>query len=585
MEQKNFHLNKWKKQHGADSTLRTLTGPLKRNYLDTRKHLYLLRKNYYRVMNKVAIHHPKVILQFTDQTVLLSHRPRTGSPKVPTIAFTTLRNHSLAILCMACTGQSGYVALAQVPMSQNFAGGNPAPSNAPLPNAPDAPISHAVMRGAIPPGDQPLVLPRNFRIAPASMQSDLPSKLSYGFGSLFSVRDLIEPLLIAGVPNLTTPPQRPTDALLGGHPWDVYTDEMQVWGSQNETTIRYHLRRAEVGLATVETRQLTSNLVLPLLLHQQAQFIPAPSSATFGEHMMNAATSIVLTRSDTGAVVPNYSKLGGTVLAGFLAKSFYAKELQAPELGTTHFAMKYIGYSLAGDLATNTVHEMIRAARQPETQMYEIHGRATEDSYYPLSMGGKTMYWLHSTYSPRNFFTGLVLASNPSVPSMPKDPVPNDPKTWDKQPTYVDAFNYYGPAMFTWKETVETKARQFGRRFGGGLSEVESQDLLQNFLIPIAFNMDPRYIPYGDGHTAGERFGHAFTSLVVGHNDDGKQTINLPVLGGTAGAAVLAQQVYYPALGVPQMGSNSLLIRTIGFNLLADGILNTFSEFFGHRTY
>lgn len=479
----------------------------------------------------------------------------------------------------------GSLALAQESGSSMFGGHASPPPSSTSASLPDAPVGTAPMvRGAMSKGEQPLVLPRNYQIAFASSRSNLPAKVRYYLGSTWSIRNLAEAFLIAGIPNITPAPPMPAGMDFNSS-WDIYTDQITRWGKQNEVTMRYHLHRMDVGLATVETRDLASNLVLPVLLHQQAQFIPAPLDASFSERMANAAESIVITQNDMGRRVPNYSKLGGTVAAALMAKEFYASALDAPELSTGRFALKYVGYSLLGDLATNTAHELIRSARVPEMQMYETNGRSTEDSYYPLSIGGKAIYWLHSTYSPRIFLTAGFIASLPSIPKRPVEPLQGNPSTWGIYPSYDEADVAYGSAMYAWKDSIEVKSRQLGRRFGGGLAEVESQQLLQNFIIPEAFGMDPRYIPLGNGHTAGQRTAHAFSSLFIGHMDSGNKTINLPVLGGTMGAAFAAKEIYYPQIGTPELATTSLLMRTVGLNLAADGLFNVLSEFFGHRSY
>ena len=500
--------------------------------------------------------------------------------------LTSLRQSRLLWIAIACSGAAAH---AQSPGASSFLGSSGyAPSAVSLPNAPEPGNVHTpatpIVRAVMPPAEQPFVLPRNFHIAPAATSSDTPEKISYYLSSTWSVRNLIEAMLIAGIPNISSAPVVPRGAFGGEDGFNAYSNAIQTWGSQNETVLRYHARRFEVGLTTAETRDLASNLALPLLLHQQAQYIPAPADAAFSDRMANAAESIVVTRNDDGMLVPNYSKLGGTVIAAFVGKSL-ADTLGAPELNTGHFVEKYVGYSLLGDLATNTAHELVRAARGPETGMYEMHGRATEDSYYPLSIGGKTIYWLHSTYTLRNFLTAGFIASIPAIPKRPLEPEPGEPSTWGNYPNFGAADFAYGDAMFSWKDTVEDKSRQFGRRFGGGLSEVETQDLLQNFVIPVAFDMDPRYIPLGSGYSAGQRAAHAFSSLVVGHTDSGNHMVNLPVLGGTVGAAFAAKEYYYPQIGAPELGTTSVLMRTISLNLAADGIYNVLSEFFGHRSY
>ncbi|RRA49395.1 hypothetical protein D1Y84_15015 [Acidipila sp. EB88] len=438
------------------------------------------------------------------------------------------------------------------------------------------------------PDAQPFHVPRNFRITPAAGRSRLPGKLSYYLHSTYSVRNLLEALAVAGVPEIPDPPLYPhPDGLSGGQyeeALQLYNDEITDWGHDTEAILRYRGRRAAVGLGTAETRDLLSNLVLPVALHQEARYLPAPINSDLSQRMWNALESIVVTRNDHGDMAPNYSKLGGTVGAAFIGKSVFADAFSAPELNSGHFVMHYVGYSLLGDLATNTAHELIRAAREPDASYFELHGRATEDSYYPLSAGGKVVYWAHSTYGLRSIVTAGLIAAIPPVYDRPKEPT-GDPSTWGIYPTYQEAYDNWGEATLLWKDNLEDTLRYHGRRLIGGFSEVESQLILQNLLVPEIFGMDPRYIPLGSDHPAGQRLAHAFTSIVIGHTDAGTRTLNLPVLGGTVGAAVLAKEVYYPQLGAPALASGSMFARTLSLNFIADGIYNLASEFLRHHDY
>lgn len=365
----------------------------------------------------------------------------------------------------------------------------------------------------------------------------------------------------------------------------AYGDQMDAWRRVNDATLRYHAARLEVGLATAETRQFFSNLALPLALHQQARYLPAPVDSTFGERMWNAVSSIAVTRSDTGFLVPNYSKLGGTVAAAFLGKVLYASTFKAPELDSGRFVTRYIGYSLLGDLATNTAHELVRAAVEPDMTLYGLHGSARDDSYYPLSLGGKLVYWGRSTYGIRNFAEAAFMAGVPNIPDQPVEPQPGRIVTPQDALAYDSAYEAWGTAELSWKRDLETQLRYREHAFLGGLSESETQMFLQNFALPVAFDMDPRYLPLGPGHSAGARVGHALRGLVMTHMDSGASVVNLPVLGGTVGAAFAARELYYPQLGTTSLESNAVLGKTISLNLAADAIGNLYTEFFGRHSY
>ncbi len=436
------------------------------------------------------------------------------------------------------------------------------------------------------------MLPRNFRITPAAAQSNLPEKVRYYLHSTWQLRNFAEAMAVAGIPNITSAPCQPRALGCANQPDDLhyegamdrYSHEIDDWRRLNEATLRYHGYRFGVGLATAETRDLFSNLVLPLALHQEARYIPAPVDATFGERTENAAESIVVTRNDRGDLVPNYSKLVGTVGAAFVAKSLYANAFNAPELDSNSFVLRYVGFSLLGDLATNAAHELVRGAMEPDLTMYGMHGRSEEESYYPLSIGGKFIYWARSTYAVRNFATAALIASMPDIPEQPTEPT-LDPATWHGYSNYDAAYDHYANTVLGWKDSLEDGLRYHGHRLAGGISESETQMLLGNFVIPVAFNMDPRYVPLGAGHPAGRRFGHAIEGLWVGHTDSGNRTLNLPLLGGTVGAALLAKEAYYPQLGTPALASTDVFAKTVGLNLVADALYNVVGEFLRHRGY
>jgi hypothetical protein len=361
---------------------------------------------------------------------------------------------------------------------------------------------------------------------------------------------------------------------------EKYGKAMNYWEEQADVVMRYHGRRLEDGLATAETRQMLSSMVLPIVLRQDGRYRPAPIDATFGARLMNAADSIAFTYSDHGRRLPNYSKLIGTFAAAYAGSHVYPKMIGAPELDSNRFMLKYAGYSLAGDLATNVAHEMLRAAIEPDVEVYNLHGRSTEDSYYPLSAGAKVVYWSRSTYAPRVFVQALLTASIFTISKQPVDP----PYTSDRA-VYNEEYSAYGNAILFWRRNLENTIRYHERRLFGGLATVETQALVQNLAVPIMFGIDPRYIPLGDGYDSGTRLSHTFRSLWEARTDSGGKSINFPLLLGTIGSAVLAKEVYYPQLGTPALASNRVLATTISLNLAADLAGNLKSEFLRHRGY
>ncbi len=484
----------------------------------------------------------------------------------------------------------GTTVQAQVHAASSFAGLSAAAKS--LPEAPAE--NHALIRAAIPvAGEQAVVLPRNFRITPTAGKSGTPGKVAYYLGSTWSIRNFLEAGFVAGVPNITVVPGHQPAAPMGDDPvaqqnyedaMNAYGTKIDTWRRVNERELRYRSARFEVGFATAETRQLASNLLLPLALHQQARYMPSPVNEDFDARILHAAASIVVTRNDAGNLVPNYSKLGGTVIAAYLGKSLYAKAFNAPELNSSHFVMHYIGYSLLGDFATNAAREVFRAAVAPDATMYDLHGRSTDDSYYPLSLGGKALLWARSTYAPRNFIQAALTGGLPKYTDYPVEPTGN-PATWNGYANYDLAYQNYGTTLLGWKQALEDNLRYHERRFYGGLAASESQQLLQNLVIPIAFNMDPRYVPLGAGYSGSQRLAHAFEGLAVTHTDAGNKTINLPVLGGTVGAAFAAKELYFPQLGTPALATNSVLVKTVGINLAGDAVYNVIGEFLRHRRY
>jgi hypothetical protein len=192
---------------------------------------------------------------------------------------------------------------------------------------------------------------------------------------------------------------------------------------------------------------------------------------------------------------------------------------------------------------------------------------------------------VRSTWGLRNFIQGALMAGIPNIPDQPEQPaVPNI--TTQEQALVFDAiFVQYGEDIQAWRDNLEDDVRYHERRLIGGFSESETQQFLANLAVPIVLGMDPRYIPLGPGHSAGSRMGNALTSVAIGHMDSGRKMVNLPILAGTVGAAFVAKELYYPKLGVPELESNRVLAKTIGFNFAADGLLNLFSEFFMHKGF
>ena len=256
-----------------------------------------------------------------------------------------------------------------------------------------------------------------------------------------------------------------------------------------------------------------------------------------------------------------------------------------PRLNSNRFVWRYLGYSVAGDEATNIAHELIRASLSPDLTPIVAEGNATESNYYPLSTTAVVLSWARSTYAPRNFIQGALIAGLPNLPSEPVYPAKPSLDSKAAEIAYANAVLQYGTDMENWRRTTDVGVRYRGRRFLGGFSESETQEFLAHCLLSLTFRTDSRFIPSGSDQSVPSRLGNAFTQVVVAHTNSGNRILNAPLLGGTVGAAFLAQHLYYAQLGVPELATNSLTARTIGFNLAGDVLLNVIREFAPRRSF
>jgi hypothetical protein len=428
---------------------------------------------------------------------------------------------------------------------------------------------------------------------PAQSYSPVVRDARYYLRSTWSVRNIVEGGVIAGVPNLTSAPVQPQPpTVVNEQTADAYGDAMEQysagmddWRRANEDELRYRGRRFGFGLATAETRDLLSNFVLPVALRQDPRYVPPSFELPLESRLGYAAASVFVTNDNAGRRVPNYSKWIGTVGAALIAKHLYASPLGVPQLNTNRFIWRYVGYSLAGDEATNLAHELLRASLSQDLIRIDREGNATDSNYYPLSTAGTVLSWVRDIYAPRNFIQGALIAGVPNLPSEPDYPVEPPLTSKAAELAYAEAVEQYGTDMETWRRTTDEEVRYRGRRFIGGFSESETQQFLSGCLIPLTFRVDPRFIPTGGGQGMASRLGNAFTQLAVAHTNSGNRTLNLPLLGGTVGAAFTAQHLYYDRLGVPELTTNRLVAKTIAFNLAGDLLLNLFHEFSPHRGF
>jgi hypothetical protein len=424
----------------------------------------------------------------------------------------------------------------------------------------------------------------------AEISSPAYRDLKYYLQSTWSFRNVLEAGFLAGVPTITGEPAMPQGpTVINQASFDAYenemnqySDDMDQWRRSNEVELRYHGRRFAFGLATAETRDLYSNLLLPVALRQDPRYVPANLESSFGSRLGYAAESVFVTNNNAGRRVPNISKLGGTVGAALTARYLYADHLGVSSLNSNRFMGQYIAYSLVGDLATNVARELLRSSVKQDLIRYDEKGRVTEDNYYPLSAAGTFLYWAKSTVAPRNFISGAAIGGVPNVPSEPNFPAAPVINNTAEEIAYDEVLVQYGDDMQDWRRTTDEEVRYHGKRFIGGFSESETQLFLGNFLLPVTFRMDPRYIPTGSQRGAGARMQSAFSQVVVAHTNSGGRMLNLPLLVSTVGAAFIAQQLYYDRLGVPDLATNRLAGKTIGFNLAGDLLINLTHEFLSH---
>lgn len=454
----------------------------------------------------------------------------------------------------------------------------------------------AAATAAIPTSSESLVQRKASTITQTEPENPNPgfgSKLNYYLGSTVSARNFLEMGFIAGIPNLPSAPKQP--AVPSVLNWqtgsayetamDNYGNQMDSWRRASEVELRYRGRRAAAGFATAQTRVFLSNFLLPVALRENARYTPANLHASFGSRIGHAAASVFVTPGSNGVLQPNFSKIGGTIGAAFIARSIYSDQFNVPQLDTGKFVGKYIAYSLAGDAATNVGRELVRTAIRRELLTQQRQGVVLEDNYSSLSAQAKFVYWAHSTYSIRNFAQGALMAGIPNVTDQPEYPATPNITTEAEQVAFDRTLMAYGQNVQAWRDNLEQDARYHGRRLLAGFSESETQLLLSNFVLAAPLRMDPRYIPLGPQHGFGARVGHALAGVVVGHRDNGQKFLNLPVIGGTVGAAYIGQQLIYPQLGVDRLNRDEVLGRTISLNFAADAIFNLVRELAPRRTF
>jgi len=423
--------------------------------------------------------------------------------------------------------------------------------------------------------------------------------------SAFSFRNLVDMTLVAGIPNIPSTPALP-QAPVGGfnatncaitlpanqnactvyyNSMDTYKTQITAWQDTSENNLRYVGRRAAVGVAASESRYLLGNLILPLALREDPRYRPASFKDGFAERMLHAVDSVAITKTWGGRTTVNFAKLGSTAAAAYLAGSFLPNEARAPELKKTEFMMKYGLYSLAGDAATNVARELIRTAVRKDLENFRSQGESTEIHYYPLTMSGKFASWLQYTYSPRHLVEGALMSGLPQINSIPQYPTEPTITTTSQAIAYANQVAAYSTQVQQWRDGLEENVRYHMNRALGGVAESETEGALKYFFLPAMFNMEGRYIRESGSGPFGLRLAHPFVSLIVTRMNSGRHMVNIPELGGTAGAAYIAQEIIYPDMNLDRLSRSTVAYKTMEFNLAGDVLMNMIREFVPRRAF
>jgi hypothetical protein len=129
-----------------------------------------------------------------------------------------------------------------------------------------------------------------------------------------------------------------------------------------------------------------------------------------------------------------------------------------------------------------------------------------------LTPKDKFQTFVKSTYSPYTFATAAIGASWSQL--------------WDDWPTY-------GGGMSGW-----------GKRYGATLANTDGRRFFNNFLFPVMFRQDPRYLP-SNKHGMLSRAWYASTRVVVGRGDDGNSMFNYSEFLSVLAISSI-QNSYYP---------------------------------------
>lgn len=122
--------------------------------------------------------------------------------------------------------------------------------------------------------------------------------------------------------------------------WYSYGGGMQGWS-----------KRFGASLANTEARMFFSSFLLPVAFKQDPRYFPSKKKGLI-PRAWYAGTRVLVTRSDSGPEMFNYSEVLGTLFVSSLQNSYYPEE----ERGAGHTFNRFIG-ALGSDATANVLKE------------------------------------------------------------------------------------------------------------------------------------------------------------------------------------------------------------------------------------
>lgn len=122
--------------------------------------------------------------------------------------------------------------------------------------------------------------------------------------------------------------------------WYGYGGGMQGWG-----------KRFGASLANTETRMMFSTFLLPVVFHQDPRYHPSKKQGLL-PRALYAGTRVLVTRSDDGEKMFNYSEVFGVLFTSAIQNSYYPERDRG--FGNT---MERFAGGLSSDATTNLLRE------------------------------------------------------------------------------------------------------------------------------------------------------------------------------------------------------------------------------------